>query len=241
MRLVLLEALPGVPQLGQLLKLRLRGMDDDDEEASTLEDALTVAASVASALHSASITARRRRTLDHELAELRAEIDAVSPMAAEFSAHMRRWLRRIESYAEESDPLPYRLNHGNFKHTKLIFDGGDVGLIDVDDLCQAEPALDLGHFQAYLRIVAQKTQRLAAFAPTAITDQLCAHFLEGYRLAAGDTVVDAERLRVRVSIYEAVTLLRAVVHSWQILKTSRIEHVIAVLEERLAGLPALDY
>jgi hypothetical protein len=92
-----------------------------------------------------------------------------------------------------------------------------------------------------LRIVAQKTHRLAAFAPSAITDQLCAHFLEGYLAAAGDTVADAERLRVRVSIYEAVTLLRAVVHSWQILKTSRIEHVIAVLEERIACLPVLDY
>ena len=241
LHLVLLEALPGAPQLGQLLKMRLRGIDDDEEEGLALEDALTIAASIASTLHTAGIASGRRRTLDHELAALRAEIGALLRLAPELGARLQRWLWRIEAYAEESDPLPYCLNHGNFKYTKLIFDGSDVGLVDLDGFCQAEPALDLGHFQAYLRIVAQKTQHMASFAPSAITDQLCAHFLEGYRAAAGDALLDAERLRVRVSIYEALILLGAVVHSWQILKTSRIAHVLAVLEERMAALPVLSY
>ena len=241
LHLVLLEALPGVPQLGQLLKMRLRGIDDDEEEGLALEDALTVAASIASTLHSAGIVFGPRRTLEHELATLHAEIGALLRLAPELGARLQRWLWRIEAYAEESDPLPYCLNHGNFKYTKLIFDGSDVGLVDLDGFCQAEPALDLGHFQAYLRIVAQKTQPMASFAPSAITDQLCAHFLAGYSAAAGDALLDAERLRVRVSIYEALILLGAVVHSWQILKTSRIAHVLAVLEERMAALPVLSY
>jgi hypothetical protein len=36
-------------------------------------------------------------------------------------------------------------------------------------------------------------------------------------------------------------LLRTLIHSWQVIKVSRIEHVVAVLEERLARLPELNY
>ena len=48
-------------------------------------------------------------------------------------------------------------------------------------------------------------------------------------------------LRVRVSVYQVVSLMRMALHSWQQLKTDRLENGIAVLEEEFAALPQLDY
>ena len=46
-----------------------------------------------------------------------------------------------------------------------------------------------------------------------------------------------ERLDDRVPVYEVISLLRMALHSWQKLKGTRLEYVIAVLEERVACLP----
>ena len=46
---------------------------------------------------------------------------------------------------------------------------------------------------------------------------------------------------MRASVYQVISLLRMALHSWQKLKGTRIENVIAVLEEEMACLPQLDY
>lgn len=241
LRLTLMDAVPGVPLIDQLLKSRLAGLDEAEDDLPTLEETLTAAASIAATIHTSAITLGRRHTLDDDLTELRRELGAIQTVAPEFVAQIQGWLRRIETYAEESDPLRRCLTHGNFKHTKLIFDGADGGLVDLDTFCQAEPARDLGYFLAYLRVAARKTQLSVFSTPTAIIEDLCTHFLRSYVAVAGDQLEDEERLHVRVAVHEAVTLLRMVLHSWQVIKVSRIEHVIAVLEERLAALPQLSY
>ena len=47
-------------------------------------------------------------------------------------------------------------SHGDFTFSQLLDHGGQIGLLDFDSLCQAEPGLDLRQFVAYLRLTAAK-------------------------------------------------------------------------------------
>jgi ABC-type multidrug transport system fused ATPase/permease subunit/thiamine kinase-like enzyme len=240
LQLSLMEAIPGQPRISQLLKERLSGRAGADGEL-TLEQALEACARIARRLHESNILLGRRRTLDDELAALQRDIQAMQQVAPELGAQFQEWLERIGSYAEASDPLPLCFSHGDYTYSQLIFDGSRSGLVDFDTVCQAEPALDLGQFLAYLRVAAHKARRNTAPGATPIGEQLGEQFLRAYMAGSGEQLEDAERMRIRTSVYEVVSLLRMALHSWQQLKGSRLENAIAVFEEAIARLPQLDY
>ena len=240
LQLSLLEAIPGTPQINQLLKARLSGTELPVGEL-TLDYALDACARIANALHRSNIGLGRRRTLDDDLTGLRKGVREVQRVAPELGAQFQTWLERIESYAEESDALLPRFCHGDYTYAQVIFDGQQSGLVDFDTVCQAEPALDLGQFLAYLRAAAHKARKAATSGTTPIGVQLGEHFLDAYIAAAGEQIEDAERLRIRASVYEVVSLLRMALHSWQQLKATRLENAITVLEEAMVRLPQLDY
>jgi thiamine kinase-like enzyme len=241
LQLTLLEAIPGKPQISQLLKARLAGRGEAAADGLTLEAALDGCAQIARALHDSKIALGRRRTLDGELKALQKEIAVVQHIAPELGGRFQAWLERIETYAEESDPLELHCSHGDYTYSQIIFDGKQSGLVDFDTICQAEAALDLGQFLAYLKAATYKAQKLASSAPADLGGQLGEHFLQAYERAAGGQIPDVGRLRVRTAVYEVVSLMRMSLHSWQQLKPSRLANAIALLEGALERLPQLDY
>jgi ABC-type multidrug transport system fused ATPase/permease subunit len=241
LRLALLEAIPGQPQIGQLLKVHFNGKAGLAAGPLTLEEAVGIAAQIGASLHTSGLTLGRRRTLANELAELRKEGAAIQRISPELGAQLQSWLEQIEAHAENSEALKLCFSHGDFTYTQLVFEGTTAGLVDFDTICQAEPALDLGHFLAYLRLAAMKAQGSRAVAPEGLIESLCAQFLNTYIEAAGDALEGEEQLRRRVSIYEIISLWRLALHSWQKLKSSRLEHVITILEERISCLSQVSY
>jgi aminoglycoside phosphotransferase (APT) family kinase protein len=129
------------------------------------------------------------------------------------------------------------LGHGDFTYTQLLFDEEMGGLVDFDTVCQAEPSLDLGQFLAYVRIAILKASQKPEHADMALADELGASFLSAYISASGFELKYAERLRIRVPLYEGTSLLRIAIHSWQKLKSGRLEHTLAALEEKISCLP----
>jgi hypothetical protein len=240
LQLALFEAIPGVPQVAQLLKARLKGEAPARDGELSLEESLDACADIAAALHGSGIELGRRRALEDEAAGLREGFAVVRRAAPELGAQFQSWLDRAEAYAAETKPLELCFSHGDFSYTQLIFEGRQSGLVDFDTICQAEPALDLGQFLAYLRMAARKG-KAGADATAATIERLCAQFLHAYVAAMGKRLEDEERLRLRAPVYEIISLLRLGLHSWQKLKGSRLEYVIALLEERVACLPQLSY
>jgi hypothetical protein len=236
LQLLLLEAIPGAPQVARLLGARLQG-EQATAGTATLEDMHDACARIAATLHTAPIPLGQRRTLDDEVAVLRSGFMSMQWISPELGALLQAHLKRLTLYAEQINPLPLCFSHGDFTYTQLIFDGTSSGLVDFDTVCQAEPALDLGQFLAYLRVAVQKAQRNAAVEPTAQADELAARFLATYIVAAGLDATAAEHLRARTAVYEIISLLRLALHSWQKLKAARIQNVLVVLEERAACLP----
>jgi aminoglycoside phosphotransferase (APT) family kinase protein len=132
-------------------------------------------------------------------------------------------LAAAEARARRSRALPVRLCHGDFKHNQVLEDGALRTLVDFDTVCDAEPALDLGHFLGYLRLK----------VPNDAADRLCDRFLAGYLDAAGSGP-GTEALRERIAVYELVSLLGRAVHSYQKFKPERLAAIGPLLEDRVA-------
>jgi thiamine kinase-like enzyme len=234
LQLALLESIPGAPQIGGLLKARLNGGTAGNGEALTLEEALDASARILATLHTSGIRVGPERKLENELAGLRREVAAMHRISPGLGAHCQEWLARVELAAAKSDPLPLCLSHGDFTHSQLLFDGTTSGLVDFDTVCQAEPALDLGHFLAYLRLAVLKAQKAAGLPADALAGQLSSHFIETYVAAIGDKGdkrIDQAQLLTRLPLYEVISLLRIALHSWQKLKGGRLDQVMALLAE----------
>jgi hypothetical protein len=231
--LALLEEVPGEAKVGTALRGRLKAKPAKD--GATLEQMLAGCARVAAALHGSGLAVGRARSLDDRLADLGTELEVVRMFSPEFAERAAGWLDRVGTYARASAVLPYRLCHGDFKYAQVFFDGDAVGLVDLDNVCQAEPALDLGQFTAYLRTQARKTERDAS-VPATLEHELCERFFADYAAAMGLGAEDAQALRARSALHEVVSLVRVAAHSQQKLKQARLDSASELIEERLGGL-----
>ena len=242
--LILLESIPGKPQISEMLQAQIAGTDAELPSIPTnlsLTEALQDCARVAGALHKVNIQFSETRTFQSELDDLQTYMPAVQQFSLALAMQMQHAMRRLQSYAETTAELPVCFSHGDYTYTQLIFDENTCGLVDFDTVCQAEPALDLGQFLAYMRLAARKAEDgilAKGGEPIALdVDALSEQFVEMYIHTAELGSKDAEQLRARVAAYEIISLMRITLHSWQKMKSSRLEVAAALLEERVAALP----
>jgi aminoglycoside phosphotransferase (APT) family kinase protein len=157
----------------------------------------------------------------------------LSQVFPELGAQLHSWIQQTVEFAQVYQEMPFVFSHGDFTYTQLIFDGKAAGLVDFDTMGPAEPAQDLGHYMAYLRLNIIKGQDPnAPFAPEAI-EHLCAIFLDTYINVSGAWIRDEAGLRGRVAIYELISLMQLTLHSWEKMKGSRLKQTLRLLEERI--------
>lgn len=228
LRLLLLEAMPGAATMGDLLKKHARG-EQLAGAGLVLESAVEACASVAAALHASEIELGPRRDAGRELSSLRADIAALSRISPELGARLLVSLETAEDRFLRSPALPPSVCHGDFRHNQILFDQESATLVDFDSVCQAEPALDVGHFLAYLRLTTRKVEPAIA-GGTRVADELSQLFLNRYVLADRLGLSEA-RVRARVAAYEMLSLLRLALHGWQKFKPHRVEVALSLLEE----------
>ena len=231
--LALLEEVPGEAKVGTALRRRLKGKPAT--EGATLEDMLSRCVRVAAAFHGSRLPIGKPRTLADRLADLENEVGITRVFSPEFADRAAGWLARLTEPAKSIAPVPAKLCHGDFKYAQVFFNGDAVGLVDLDNVCQAEPALDLGQFFAYLRTQARKNERDASVSPS-LENELCDRFLDDYAAAMTLGAEDVQRLRARATLHEVASLLRMALHSQQKLKLTRLDSTSALVEERLATL-----
>jgi hypothetical protein len=132
--------------------------------------------------------------------------------------------------------------HGSYKASQLMVRDGDVFLVDFDQFCLADPALDVGYFLAYLRPAGlwyRRAGRRAWFEAAAEA------FLSTYldRLAErGEPASTCAPLVGRAHVYEAALLLKIAARRANRLHSPRPGEVVAVLDEvsrclAAAGIP----
>src|SRR5205814_1950528 len=175
-----------------------------------------------------------RYTLEGEGDAPRATvIEALSPG---LGSGCRGWLASVKALAAASGPLSACFSHGGFSPSQLLFSSDQCSLIDFDTICQAERALDLGQFLAYLRLGARKAGEPASAVGPETTERVCARFVDAYVRECGLGPGAESLLRRRVRLYELVSLLRLVFHSWRKFKGERLAFAVELVRDRLGAL-----
>jgi thiamine kinase-like enzyme len=240
LKLLLMEALPGKPFFKDLLKTWMGQRDHpigNGEPSAisevTLERAIRDCALIAATLHSSEIQLGPPKTLEMQVAQLREESQVIGRTFPELRAQIDSWVNQTIAFSEAYPAMAPCFSHGDFTYTQLIFDGSAGGLVDFDSICQAEPAQDLGHYLAYQRLNIIKDQDPDAPFPPEAIERICALFLDTYVDAARAWIADEELLRARVAVYELISLIRLILHSWEKMKGSRLRQTILLLEERV--------
>jgi hypothetical protein len=228
LQLVTFTEIPGVPRVAQLLKARLRG--DDAVEEPSLEDAVETCGRIAATLHTSGLRLGEPRTLESEVVRLRENLSPIQRLSADLGRQLEEWLDLVEQRAAASPALDLCQCHGDFSYTQLIFDGSRPGLVDFDNFCQAEPALDLGQFLAYLRYAGIKARGNSRAERAGLSRDLAGRFADAYVTAGGPAAA-----LERVDLYEAINLTRMAEHAWQNLKSRRLEGIVMLLGERMAA------
>jgi len=133
-----------------------------------------------------------------------------------------------------------RPGHGSYKSSQLLVRGGAVFLVDFDQFCLTDPALDVGYFLAYLRPAGlwyRRAGRREWF------DAAAEAFLSTYlsRLAErGESADTCAGIAGRAPVYEAALLLKIAARRVNRLHSPRTGEVAAVLDEVSRTLAGAD-
>lgn len=232
LQLVLMESISGVPQVAPLLKARLQSKPPPTPDL-TLEEAIDQCGSIAAMLHASGISIGPRRDAEGDLRPLEAASEVMLRTSPPLGRLYRSWVQLVIDQASASRPLNACFSHGDFKYTQLVFDGRRAGLVDFDTVAQAEPALDLGHFCAYLRLATVKAVKGRTPESDAMYTRLRLRFIDAY-VAAGRSAPDRSEFLERVRLYERISLLRLAFHAWQRFKSIRLGYLMETLEDDIS-------
>src|SRR5438046_211422 len=131
------------------------------------------AGTVLAGLHAAPVRAGPTRRLIDDAAYLARLSTPIARAAPSLALPFVEAIRRLESATHEEPPaVP---SHGSFRSDQLLIEGDEPLMIDLDGLCRANPARDVGNFLAYLRWKSIRQPCHSSFIEGAIPS-----FLAGY-------------------------------------------------------------
>ena len=227
------EPLGAVPELGLSLQSEVAGTPCADAlrrpaPPGRTAAALDACARAAARLHACPVTIAGVRSAETVAAGLRRDLALVRRVDADLAEDLDSCIDRALTAAGPVGPGPARLCHGDLTPRQIVLDGGIPGLVDFDDVCMAEPALDLGHFCAYLRLTAR---RAVVPAGGDAGGPMCRRFLRTYAAEAGAGRSERRLLERRAAVHEALALVHVAVSSWRQGKLSRLARATSLLEE----------
>lgn len=148
--------------------------------------ALRATGTALAALHTSGVRHGPKLTWEEELDDVLRKHGRLVSVVPWLGALSHGVPDRLAAAGSATVPDPLVPSHGSFRTAQVLLVGSRVGLIDLDKLCQAEPAADLGPFLSKLRHTAVN-KGAGADADPAVqerVDDLRDAFVEAYRGAA---------------------------------------------------------
>lgn len=228
LRLLLTQALPGHASVPRLLREAVAG---EPTKRAALRAAVRASGRALAGLHGTDLSTAPVRPATTELLELRREIAVVARVWPGLAAAIGRHVDVLQTLVPGPAVSDLVLSHGDFTPSQVLLNGGAPALVDLDTLCWADPALDLGRYLAQLRLLGAKP---AGAEAEPLLAELTDTFLAGYgevsaRSAAAATASD------RIRFYAATSLTRSALHGARQLKGYRLELAMSLLARRGAG------
>ncbi len=192
--LVLMEPVPGTS-----LKHKLKRMNEQDGA----KQGIRLAAAALATLHGFRIKGCRVRSFDSDLEFLRKEATRVHVVAPSLAQIALTLLQRVAESPLPEAPVQATFIHGDFMPSQLLVDEERVAVVDFDNACLGDPAMDVGNFMAKLHRTAVRKGHSHHY-------HLAQAFLAEY--------VDQTRdkgLERRALLYQVISLVRAALHTFQ--------------------------
>jgi hypothetical protein len=160
-----------------------------------------------------------------EIREQNARIAVYLPQHAKATAAL---LPGLEELAAVHPADPAGPAHRSFRPAQVLLHAEDIGFIDFDGFCQAEPAMDLALFTTEIRHIGLGQLR----SPTDVggpdpearlsllrrLEQMCAAFLDEYACVRPVS-------RDRIALWEALYLVGVLQNTWTKVKPERLDEV----------------
>src|SRR5438128_541823 len=181
------------------------------------------AGAVLAGLHAAALPAGPARRIIDDVAYLARFSTPVARAAPPLALAFDEAIRRLRSATHEEPPAV--VSHGSFRSDQLLIEGDEPLMIDLDELCWANPARDVGNFLAYLRWKSIRQPHHSSFIAAATTN-----VLDGY---ATRLMLPDERWTAR---YQAGSMLKIAGRRFRKLDVSEWPLVPRLLDEARALL-----
>jgi hypothetical protein len=209
------------------------------------EDALDVvrrAAAALAELHTSGLSAGDlgRRTGAEEAGKAAKRAALLERYVPELAPQVRRISGALCATLAALPTDTVRPAHGSYKPSQLLVRDGAVFLVDFDQFCLADPALDVGYFLAYLRPAGlwyHRAGRRAWFEAAA--DAFRSTYL-GSLADRGESAATRAGIVARAPAFEAALLLKIAARRANRLHSPRVGEVAAVMEEVASALAATE-
>jgi hypothetical protein len=191
------------------------------------------------ALHTSGVSYGKTITWADRVADIKEQVGWVTALAPELSDAATPLLTRLAKRETEHPPDPLVPTHGSFRPNQVLLHAGEIGFVDFDGICQAEPALDVACFLASLK----KTVRVHADDDGAGRSDVSRALLSELEELGERFLVQYETIanisRERVVLWEALELFNGVLDCWTKMSMG-LEARVELLRDqlRMIGLAA---
>jgi aminoglycoside phosphotransferase len=210
--------------LGYHPSLRLLVMDAVPGVQLTQPAGVAAAGHALGHLHAQDIAGARTCTRADDLADLDRALRMIGKFRIDTADVLRQ---RISAAVPDAYDAPVGvLTHGDFTPSQLLWDGAAVGVVDLDEICVADPARDLGRFIAAFALRASRQIGLsyASDQVPELTASLVQAYLEARPLGRRDYT-----LLQRVAVYRTLSLARSAARSCRQLKEDRLTTALLLM------------
>ena len=191
-------------------------------------------------LHRCGVNTGPRRGWEEELGEVEGRLRALGAVIPQVEGLGRELVDRAGAILGPPPPGGEVPSHGGFRAAQVLVAGHDIGFIDFDSFCMADPAMDLAEF---VRFLVQEgfgepdcLDGAEARARLSLLDDLSDAVLDSYRATAQ---VDPQR----VVAWQALGWLNRLLAGWAKAKTDRLAIDAHLMDHFLArwGLPGAPF
>jgi hypothetical protein len=219
--------------LKELLRSALR--TGSAAELERLSESMDRTAAGLAALHGCGVVYGRTVTISDEVAEIREGLDDLDVPIAGMADAAAPLLARVEQVAERAPADALTPAHGAFRPAQVLLHGGEIGFIDFDGFCRAEPALDVALFTSAIRDIGMEeghphgdgaSKPGVAINRWAQLDEICDAFVRKYESLASIS-------RTRLALWETLGLFTYVLNCWSKVQPERLSSRSFNLEQHL--------
>jgi phosphotransferase family enzyme len=143
-----------MPELGMAVHEAVHGRTLDRLDGEKRRKGVIAAALWLSALHKSGIALERRLDMASEMRKLNGWAHVVTHHHPSLGSRTAQLLRELDSLARHIDVATGVPVHEDFHYQHVLVDKGRVVVIDLDEMRAGDPAFDVAHFGANLRLLA---------------------------------------------------------------------------------------